>query len=49
VDKARKLYVIVGCPSRKVLENTLKMGWLMNNQVTIQDCKNMLTLYGEDL
>jgi hypothetical protein len=48
-EAARRLFVIVGRPSRKAFEDLIKRGRLRNNPVTIQDYRNALQLYGEDL
>ncbi len=49
VEEARRLYVIVGRPSKKTFEDMLQRGWIMNNPVTITDFRNALMIYGEDL
>ncbi len=48
-ENARRLYVIVGRPSKRTFENMLKNGMLMNNPITVKDCKNALNIYCEDL
>ncbi len=46
---ARRMYVIMGRPGRKIFETMLRKGMIMNNPVTTQDYKNALSIYGEDL
>ena len=48
-ENARRLYIIVGRPSQKNFENMIRRGKLVNNTVTIQDYRNALQIYGEDL
>jgi hypothetical protein len=48
-EAARRLYVIVGRPSKKAFEDILRKGLLLNNPVTVQDYHNARTIYGEDL
>jgi hypothetical protein len=48
-DQARRLYVIVGRPSRKAFEEMIKAGKIINNAVTVQDYRNALEIYGIDL
>ncbi len=48
-EAAGRLFVIVGRPSRKAFKDLIKRGRLLNNPVTIQDYRNALQLYGEDL
>jgi len=48
-NEARRLYVILGRPSHKVFEDIMKRGKLINNQVTVQDFKNAMQIYGIDL
>lgn len=48
-DEARRLYVIVGHPSKKAFEDMLQSGWMLNNPTAIQDYRNALMIYGEDL
>jgi hypothetical protein len=47
--EARRLYVIMGRPSQKVFEEMIKKGKLINNPVTVQDYRNAMKIYGEDL
>ncbi len=48
-ESARRLYVIIGRPSPKVFEEMIKGGKIINNTVTIQDYRNAIMMYGEDL
>jgi hypothetical protein len=48
-EEARRLYVIMGRPSQKVFEEMLGSGKLINNTVTIQDYRNALEMFGQDL
>jgi hypothetical protein len=46
-ETARKLYMILGRPSKKTFEEVIKKGKLLNNPITIQDYRNALLIYGE--
>ncbi len=48
-EEARRLYVIVGRPGRKIFEDILRKGCLINNDLTVQDYRNALQVCGEDL
>jgi hypothetical protein len=48
-EAARRLYVIVGRPGKKIFENMIRSGFILNNPITIQDYKNAIVIYGEDL
>jgi hypothetical protein len=48
-DEARRLFVIIGRPSQKIFKEMIKRGKLINNTVMIQDYRNALEIYGEDL
>jgi hypothetical protein len=48
-EDARRLYVIMGRPSQKAFEEIIGGGKLINNTVTIQDFRNALEMFGEDL
>ncbi len=48
-DEARRLYVIVGRPSRKQLEEIIKSRKIINNMIMVQDYRNALQIYGIDL
>jgi hypothetical protein len=49
VDKARQLYVTVGRPSQKIFEDMLRKGKLVNTNITFQDYRNAIEIYGKDL
>jgi len=48
-DKARRLYVTVGRPSQKIFEDMLRKGKLVNTNITFQDYRNAIQIYGKDL
>jgi hypothetical protein len=48
-EAACHLYVIMGHPSQKIFEEMLTEGKLLNNTVMVQDYRNALVMYGEDL
>jgi hypothetical protein len=48
-ENARRMYVIMGRPGRKIFKAMSRKGMIMNNPVTTQDYKNALSIYGEDL
>ncbi len=48
-ESARRMYVIMGRPGRQTFETMLKKGMIINNPVTVQDYRNALSIYGEDL
>jgi hypothetical protein len=48
-EEARRLYVIMGRPSQKVFEEMMSSGKFINNTVTIQDYRNALEMFGQDL
>jgi hypothetical protein len=48
-EEARRMYVIVGRPSQKMFESLLTGGKLVNSTITVQDYRNALIMFGEDL
>jgi len=48
-DKAQRLYVTVRRPSQKIFEEMIKRGKLFNANITTQDYRNALQIYGKDL
>jgi len=48
-DMARRLYVIMGRPSRESFELMVKGGKLLNSPVTVTDFRNAEKIYGKDL
>jgi hypothetical protein len=48
-EQARRLYVIMGTPSGLTFERAIRQGLVLNNPVTVQDYRNALQIYGEDL
>ena len=48
-NEARRLFIIMGRPSQKVFEDMIKNGKLINNTVTVQNCRNAIQIYGVDL
>jgi hypothetical protein len=48
-NEAQRLYVILGRLSQKAFKYIIKRGKLINNQVTVQDFKNALQIYGVEL
>jgi hypothetical protein len=48
-ETARRLYVILGRPSKKTFEEAIKKKKLLFYPITIQDYRNALIIHGEDL
>jgi hypothetical protein len=48
-EEARRMYVIVGRPSQKIFESLLTGGKLVNSTITVQDYRNALQMFGEDI
>jgi hypothetical protein len=48
-EQARRLCVIMGRPSGQTFVRVIRQGLVLNNPVTIQDYRNALQIYGEDL
>jgi catechol-2,3-dioxygenase len=48
-DKARRLHVTVRRPSQKIFEEMIRRGKLFNANITTQDYRNALQMYGKDL
>ena len=49
IDEARRLYVIMGRPSKADFYGMIKRGKLFDNPVTMQDYENAEKIYGKDL
>jgi hypothetical protein len=49
VEIARRLYVMMGRPSREDFNNMIKNGKILNNPVTTEDYKRAEAIYGTDL
>ena len=48
-DRVRRLYVILGRPSRESFEMIIKKGRILNNPVTVSDYRNAENICGKDL
>jgi hypothetical protein len=49
LDEARRLYVIMGRPSRAYFQQMLRKGKLLDNPVRVEDFLNAEKVYGKDL